>query len=457
MSPHTLTDLRAIAALTALLLLPGGVIVRAPWPTIPFLSVSFWLVSWTMFPPGATGRRGFVLAWLVGFSGLLLLRLLQRSLVGPWRRGAGWALVAALLSLAPFAGVEAPATPDIAFDGLTCVLLSWKDGVPKTFEPLVPGLDLSAAPSGVARLAADTRGLSKGPAHRHAFLSLLAARFLLVLAIFFALVRLRRVDEGLAASVAAVATLGFALVTSAAPPSAPLSWTLALMASVLLRRAGLRSTGVAAGAIAAAALHADSASLVWVGLALVEASVALRRRARERWRPIALSAAITWVVLGAAPMLTTYTLAAPRELAATLFVFAAGLSFLGAAFLAASAVRSRSSAALTGFVLVAALALSAGATRPAFTRDVQAASDWLKNATSPMDVVCNAPGDSGRFLPVLAERAVTHPPLPPSAAPLPALDSTSCAYTYRDGTVEDMAAATQRFGAVFLRGRHSRQ
>ena len=35
-----------LLAFVVLLLLPGLLVVRAPWPAVPFLSLSFWALSW---------------------------------------------------------------------------------------------------------------------------------------------------------------------------------------------------------------------------------------------------------------------------------------------------------------------------------------------------------------------------------------------------------------------------
>ena len=55
MPPDLAAEARGLLALAALLLLPGLVIVRAPWTAVPFLSVSFWIVSWWW---GLGRRRG---------------------------------------------------------------------------------------------------------------------------------------------------------------------------------------------------------------------------------------------------------------------------------------------------------------------------------------------------------------------------------------------------------------
>src|SRR6266702_8588488 len=68
-------SLHGLLAFVVLLLLPGLLVVRAPWPAVPFLSLSFWALSlgWLF---GATRQR-FLHAALAGFLLLALLRLLK--------------------------------------------------------------------------------------------------------------------------------------------------------------------------------------------------------------------------------------------------------------------------------------------------------------------------------------------------------------------------------------------
>jgi hypothetical protein len=73
----------ALAALALLLLLPGLLVVRAPWTAVPALSLAFWAVAgW--WPPLAWGSRVRGLSsLLLVCAGLALLRLLPKHEVEP--------------------------------------------------------------------------------------------------------------------------------------------------------------------------------------------------------------------------------------------------------------------------------------------------------------------------------------------------------------------------------------
>jgi len=60
-----------ILGLAALLLLPGFLVVRAPWTAVPFLSLFFWIASWWWLPFGGRGR--FLAGALVAFILLAVL------------------------------------------------------------------------------------------------------------------------------------------------------------------------------------------------------------------------------------------------------------------------------------------------------------------------------------------------------------------------------------------------
>jgi hypothetical protein len=70
-------------ALAVLMVWPGLLIVRAPWPFVPFMSLSFWLVTWDWLAPSGPGRARFLVVALALFALLSGLRLLK-----PW--GGGW-------------------------------------------------------------------------------------------------------------------------------------------------------------------------------------------------------------------------------------------------------------------------------------------------------------------------------------------------------------------------------
>ncbi|MFN8096056.1 MAG: hypothetical protein U0599_28220, partial [Vicinamibacteria bacterium] len=72
-----------LLALATLALLPGLLVVRAPWTAVPALSLAFWALS-AWWPPLAGEPRGRVwLFALLVFAPLALLRLLPKHVVPP--------------------------------------------------------------------------------------------------------------------------------------------------------------------------------------------------------------------------------------------------------------------------------------------------------------------------------------------------------------------------------------
>ena len=109
------SDLRGLVALLALLLWPGLVVVRSPGPVVPFLSLSFWLLSWWWVPSGRE-RSSFLGAALLFFLLISLLRLLKPL---------------------PVSRPEAR-TLGVFVLGLSCLL-------PLLWLPVAPGLSLASA------------------------------------------------------------------------------------------------------------------------------------------------------------------------------------------------------------------------------------------------------------------------------------------------------------------------
>ncbi|MCG6928057.1 MAG: hypothetical protein LJF30_22470, partial [Acidobacteria bacterium] len=70
-----------LLALVALSLLPGVLLVRAPWTTVPAFSVAFWTLGWWWLPLGSRSR--LLGASLVLFGVLALLRFLPKHAVPP--------------------------------------------------------------------------------------------------------------------------------------------------------------------------------------------------------------------------------------------------------------------------------------------------------------------------------------------------------------------------------------
>ncbi|HEY2942628.1 MAG TPA: hypothetical protein VGN09_09370 [Vicinamibacteria bacterium] len=233
-----------LLALGALLLLPGFLVVRAPWTAVPFLSLFFWIVSWWWLP--SVGRGRFLAAALVAFTLLAVLRLVRLEPAAP-----SWptlvALAAALLrataAFVPAAGMGAH------LDTIPAQLMAWHDSLPLTYLPLRETGSFGAHPHGLDALAADLSLLSRGSVARAVTLAAAVARGLSSLGVYALLGR--RLAPGAAALVTAAVAVVVSLVEAFTGGGDP-SWSLAL--GFILTGAGLLVGGRSrAGAIAAGA------------------------------------------------------------------------------------------------------------------------------------------------------------------------------------------------------------
>jgi hypothetical protein len=272
----------AAASLAALLLLPGLLVVRAPWTAVPFLSLFFWIASWWWLP--SVGRARFVGAALAAFVLAAVLRLLRFD-----GRRPSWppllALAAALLHAA-ISLMSAPAR----LETVPAQLMVWHDGLPKTYLPLREAGSFGGHPHGLDGLAADLAQLSGLGVARAVALASAAARGLSSIGLYALLVRLS------APATAALATLGVSIfagfleaVGPGVAPASSLALGFVLTASGLLARSRSRSAAVGAGAFVGAAAMA-APSVVGVGIAAGVAVAALawtripedQREARRR-------------------------------------------------------------------------------------------------------------------------------------------------------------------------------
>jgi hypothetical protein len=170
--------------------LPGLLVVRAPWTAVAPLSLAFWVVSAWWWPFATAGRSGVLAAALAGSFLLVLLRLLPKHEVAPppgfpprpstpavERPGLAPPLLrtgASLVVLAAALGLLAPASlwhnapgARMAFQTTTARLIVWRDGIPATAEPLLPLAPVGAHAPAVATLIADlslVSGLDPGRA-----------------------------------------------------------------------------------------------------------------------------------------------------------------------------------------------------------------------------------------------------------------------------------------------------
>jgi hypothetical protein len=280
--PHDVAlEARGVLALAALVLLPGLAVVRAPWTAVPFLSASFWIVSWWWGLP----RLAFLHGALIAFALLVLLRLLQP--LPPLRPRWPTVLVAAaaLARLVPYTVWPVAPGADMSLHSLSALLLVWRDGIPRTYEPLLPIHAFGAYTPGLHALAADVALLSGLPAYRAAFLVSAAAHGLLTVAAYAALSRF--FDRPVAA-LAAVLGLGMARVPQSffgwgANPSV-LALAFLTAAAALLAKGTARSPAVAAGLFLGAAVvsHTMIAACAVAAAPLVVARIATAEPAERR-------------------------------------------------------------------------------------------------------------------------------------------------------------------------------
>lgn len=305
-APAAFDALRALAALLLLLALPGLTVVRAPWTAVPGLSLAFWLVSWTWLDFLHAMRTRFVLGALLFFALLAALRLPRLPRARPGEPTWLVALVA-LAALLPCARLGLPVGDAGPLRALSVRLLVWRDGLPRTYEPLLPLHVFGADRHAVDWLAADVALLGGVSPAQATLLASLAAAGLLLVALDALLVALGA-SRTAAASVVFAAATTLALAPANPLPGAQLPQTLgaALIVSglaVLWRGRG-RASAVAAGLLFGAAcvaepwLAACATPLASAATLLRLASASAAQRAHETRR---LAWAVSAVLLLAAP------------------------------------------------------------------------------------------------------------------------------------------------------------
>jgi hypothetical protein len=374
---------RMLAAASCLILLPGIALVRAPWPTVPAFSIAFWVLSWGLVSATGSGRLRFVGASLLVFLVLGALRALQPRLWSAPTAPALLGLATAILALVPWLAVPVPAAPDLSFDSAVARLLVWRDGIPASFEPLVPGQRFVTDALGFQLVAADVSGLGAMPPHRAAFLVHRVGTGLLLLSLVYALARLFAIDTGSAV----VGTLLPMLLLEVAHAHLPLDGSTDLQAAFL----------VLAGSLL---LHRTSRSATVAGCFFAAAAVAVAPTVRHGF----VAALVASVVLGAARS-------------------GSGLvKKMGPAWLPVLATTG-----VVGFAGAAAYV-----PRPAFTPRLPEAAAWVEAHVSPLEMICNDDGGEARWLPAVAGRAVSHPPQPRSGGPALVPSGRTCRLSYAD-------------------------
>jgi hypothetical protein len=298
---------RGAAALAALLLLPGLLVVRAPWTAVPFLSLFFWIASWWWLPSVARAR--FVGAALTAFVLAAVLRLLRFD-----GRRPSWppllALAAALLHAATSL-MSAPAR----LETVPAQLMVWHDGLPRTYVPLRGADSFGAHPHGLDGLAADLAQLSGLGVTRAVALASAAARGLSSIGLYALLVRLSARAPAARATLGVSIGAGFlAAVGLGFAPASSVALGFVLTASGLLARSRSRSAAVGAGAfVGSAAMAAPVVVGVGIAAGVTVAALAWTRipgEEREALRGRLLLAGAV-AALTAAPFLLRVGMALP--------------------------------------------------------------------------------------------------------------------------------------------------
>jgi hypothetical protein len=430
----------ALIALVVLLLLPGLLVVRAPWTTAPALSLAFWALS--IWWPGLAGlSRGRVTASVLLVSLLLLaIRALPKHETLPAPGGTALpspepaprpglptprltapptlALLLVALALVAAASLwrHAPG-PGMAFQTTTARLVLWRDGIPLSAEPLLPLGPFGAHAPALATIGADLAALSGGDPARGVLLVYVTAIALLLLGLF--MLEASWLPPGTAAlgalSGLAVAQ-GLDWLALWGRGEAALCLGFVLPAAALWLGHVSRSSAIAAGMLFAAGLVAQPllAAVVWASCALA----LLARRSRRALGRLALVSGAA-AVLGAFGALPALSALSARELRAILSFPARELAaFLGGclalllgAVLARRLAQERERLALAGCLFAGALLVAPTHTR---IRDAQLpvageqALARLAAASGPLDALC-APAPLLDWVPALVGRAAGEP------------------------------------------------
>jgi hypothetical protein len=416
-------SLLGLLSFAVLLLLPGLLVVRAPWPAVPFLSLAFWVLSWGWLL-GAS-REPFLRGALLVFVLLVLLRLFK-PLDARW---PGWptvlVLVAAALPLAAFFLWPVCPGAEMSFHSLGARLLVWRDGLPATYEPLAPGLPFGAHAPALPAMAADVSLLSGLPPAKSVLLVHQAAHGLLPIALYALLLRRLAAPQAALAAVLTVALARVPTAFAALGDGGPLlALAFALAAAAWLGPGGHRSSAVAAGTFLGASALAQPALALAAVLAL-----GLRLRPWNGGSParMRLGLATGGALVLAAPLLWRLARALSAGEAAAAVILAPAIPAavsVATAILVPVLVRRcwpprRPLAALGLAALTAAAAWSARAdwrARAAAPRPEGpdfAAIEGAASRTRPLDAICIEPADgAGLWIPALAGRAVRPPWVP---------------------------------------------
>jgi hypothetical protein len=432
-----------LMALAALLLLPGLLVGRAPWPAVPALSLAFWALSswWPAFSGLARGR--FVAAALFVAALLLLIRVLPKHEVPPPpgtsppapqpRRRSGRptprlasapvaVLLGVALTLLAFACLwhHAPG-PRMAFQTTSARLVLWRDGIPLSAEPLLPLAPFGAHAPALATVAADLSALSGSDPARAVVLVFVAASGLLLLGLFMLEAAwLPPWAAVLGALSGLAAAQGLDWLALWGPGEAALCLGLVLPASALVLGHSSRSSAFAAGALLGAGLLAQPLLTLAVWGACATALLWRRGRPGLGRLVSASAAAAALGGPGLVPALRALSLdelpvilsPSARDAAAFLLGSAALLFAVPAGRWLSPPARGARLAVTVPLGLAFGACLVAAVQLPIAAAQLPSASEEalarVARITGPLDAVC-APTPLRDWIPALAGRAPGEP------------------------------------------------
>jgi hypothetical protein len=430
----------------ALALLPGLLVVRAPWTAVAAISLAFWTLTpwWPLFAGASRGR--LLTAALAACALLSAMRLVPKHEVAPPpgyepppepavlpRPGLAppplasapslLVLGAALALLLPVPLWPHAPGPQLAFQTTAARLVMWRDALPRGLEPLLPLDAFGAHAPALATLAADVSlltGIDPAPA----LVALVAAAAGLVVLGLYALdatwVEPWAAAVGTLVPLALVPWPGTLSLFGAGETFLALGF--ALPASTLLAGHASRSSAAAAALLYAASALAQPLVAALAGLLALAGSLRGGPRA-ERWRRAALTLLLA-LLLAAPGLLPLLRALSAREAAAiaasgqvseiallACFVLLAALAPRAFASLLAS--RRRSARPAAAAIAAAAAMLFAFRVHAWFAAGVlpestRAALAHAAAATPPLATLC-APSHARDFVTALAGRRVGDP------------------------------------------------
>jgi hypothetical protein len=406
-------------------------IVRAPWRLVPLLSVAFWVVAWSFTAVSSVAHTRIAGLALVSSGALALLRLLRLDATRPGVTtlavAAGAALPLALLAVLPVGpGLQ------MTFHGAVARLQVWRDGVPVSYEPLLPFAHFVGAGFGLPALAAELSLLAGVSPARATLVVALAGEGLLVLALH-ALLR-PRLSRGasacLALSIPALAHLGGVFPVSGGS-ALVLAVALGCGAAACFWNGSTRSSAVAGALMAVASVDVDPATALaatpWMAAALATSRRNADPESRSR-TDRARTAVIAGLILGTPLMPRLPDIAAVVRASggweALAGVGALALTGLGIAAYeqtrreAPPAPAASSRRQVSCGLLVLALVLAAAQQERRRAEDTMLASPddlaalaWLEGAARREDVLCHG-GAGALWAPAWAGVALREPHLP---------------------------------------------